>query len=351
MAPSNTIYLWKIKKELCEFQKKAAIFIGIIIILGIIAWIFFAGQQDMMYPTSSGSGGTQSVMAPQSAKTSNVIYPDYDRPYYQNDPSAEDTREFMKVYYNTEIRTRDVKDVTRDVKSAIRDVDGRIDNLNESPKYAYISFVVPKSKFENFKEEIEDLAHKKLIIENTSSSNLLGQKQNIEEQEKNAKSRLAELKKELDNLNKSHAAAVKTFQNSINANALELIRVRDAMAKTSDQTALAALKAQETNLVKNSANLTQNLNSENQSFNNQSQNLKAQIENTDKELENVAERDEDFTDNIETVSGSISVQWVSVWQLAKAFSPIHPIWEIVIILLLVGYLLKRKNYLPGIEFV
>jgi hypothetical protein len=93
------------------------------------------------------------------------------------------------------------------------------------------------------------------------------------------------------------------------------------------------------------------LNSENQSFNNRSQNLKAQIENMEKQLENIAEQDEDFADNIETVSGSISVQWVSIWQILKAFSPIHPIWEIIIILLVLGYLLKRKNYLPGIEFV
>lgn len=340
-------------KRVIRVSKKTAIFAGVIIALGIIAWAFFVRPQDIIYQTGgvSGVGGGQKVMAPQAEDSSSVAYPDYGRPYYQDNSSVKDTREFMKIYYNMEIKTRDVKDVTRDVKGAIRDADGRIDNLNETPKYAYISFVVPKSKFENFKEEIANLAHEKLIIENTSSSNLLGQKQYIEEQEENATTELVKLKKELANLNISHAQAVKTLENSINANALELIRVRDAMAKTSDPAERAALQAQETNLLKSSATLTQNLNSENQSFSAQSRSLKSQIESTEQTLENVAEQDEDFTENIETVSGSISVQWVSIWQLAKIFSPIHPIWEILILLVVVWYLLKRKNLLPGIEFV
>ena len=341
------------QKRVIRVSKKAAIFVGILVVLGVIAWTFFVKSQDKIYQTVSvsGVGGGQSVMAPQAEDSSNIAYPDYGRPYYQDNSSAKDTREFMKVYYNTEIKTRDVKDVTRDVKGAIRDADGRIDNINETPKYAYISFVVPKSKFENFKEEIEGLAHEKLVVENTSSENLLGQKQYIEEQEENAKTALADLKKELPDLNASHAQAVKAFQNSINANSLELIRVREAMAKTSDPATLSSLRAQEANLVNSVKSLSENLNSENSTFNIKSQNLKSQIENTEKSLENIAEQDEDFTDNVETVSGSVSVRWVSVWQLAKIFSPIHPIWEILIILAIAWYLLKRKNYVPGIEFV
>jgi hypothetical protein len=340
------------RKKVIRVSKKAAIFIGIIVVLGIIAGAIFLQPRGRVYETLGGGTSTQNIAYPETASsTPAVAYPDKMMPYYQDNSSVKDTREFMKVYYNTEIKTRDVKDVTRDVKSAIRDADGRIDNINEAPKYAYISFVVPKSKFENFKEEIEDLAHEKLVLENTSSSNQLGQKQYIEEQQENAETSLADLKKELATLNTSHAQAVKALQNSINANALELIRVRDSLAKTSDANERAALKAQETNLLKNSAALTQSLNSENQNFNTQSQSIKSRIAGAEKMLENIAEQDEDFTDNIETVSGSISVQWVSVWQLAKIFSPIHPAWEILILLVVAWYILKRKNILPGIEFV
>jgi hypothetical protein len=334
-------------KRVVRISKKAAVFAGIILVLVIIAWVI-SKPHNRIYET----GTVENVTSPEASQSSDIGPPGYPMPFYGGgNPSAKDTREFMKVYYNAEIKTRDVKDVTRDLKSAVRDANGRIDNLSETQKYAYINFVVSKSEFENFKEEIESLAHEKLIIENTSSSNLLGQKQSIEEEDANAKIALAELQKKLQDLNTSHAQAVKSLQDRLNANALELIRVRDAMAKTSDPAALSALKTQEANLIKNSSELTQNLNSENQSFSIESQNLKNQIENVGKQIENIAEQDEDFTDNVDTVSGSISVEWVSIWQLAKIFSPIHPIWEIIILLVVVWYLLKRKNLVPGIEFV
>src|SRR3989344_6609532 len=115
------------QKRVVRVSKKAAIIASIIIILGIVAWIFFIKPQSRVYQTGGVSGveGGQNVVAPQAENSSSIAYPDYGRPYFQDNSSAKDTPEFMKGYYNTEIRTRDVKDVTRDVKSAIHDTDGR----------------------------------------------------------------------------------------------------------------------------------------------------------------------------------------------------------------------------------
>ena len=77
--------------------------------------------------------------------------------YYGNQSktlSINDTREFMKTSYDTQIQTRNVKSVLRDIKGSIKVANGRIDQLNENTKSGYISFVIPKINFENFKDEI-----------------------------------------------------------------------------------------------------------------------------------------------------------------------------------------------------
>ena len=332
-------------RKVIRISKKVAIFVGVVVLLGFLAWGFLFGSRGKIYMT----GGVDNIMIPQVADNS-MVAPDY-YPYYQDGTSVEDTREFMKVAYRAEVKTRDVKDATGDVKNAVRDAEGRIDNLNESPKSAYISFVVPKSNFENFREEIESLAHEKLIAVNVSASNLLSQKQNIEEQDKNAKERLASFETQLKDLTARHNQTVKNLQTNLEANNLELAHTRALIATTTESSSLSVLRNQEANLVASIAALNKNLKSENTSYTADKQNLDSQIAWVKTEQENIAEQDENFTDNIETVQGSVSIEWISYWGLAKVFSPIHPTWVIIILAVLTWYLLSRKNYVPGVEFV
>src|SRR3989338_2126743 len=99
------------QKKVIRVSKKAAIFAGIIIVLGIIAWAIFLQPRGRVYDMMGGTA-TQNVSYPEEQSSAPSIgYPD-SMPYYRYDSSsAKDTREFMKVYYNTEIKTRDVKDV------------------------------------------------------------------------------------------------------------------------------------------------------------------------------------------------------------------------------------------------
>ena len=255
----------------------------------------------------------------------------------------------MKVAYGADIKTRDVKEVMKDVKSAINDADGRIDNINESARYAYVNFVVPKTNFNDFKDAIEDITHEKLITENTSSQNLLGQKQSIEERTKTASDLLSELERKQKDLNAKHGATVNAIQKELTDTRAELILVRAEISSTSDSSKLATLRNRELNLSQREIQLQQNLNSENSIYAASSGSLKNQISDVNLELAGIKKEDVSFTDNIETVSGYVSVNWVNLWEMSRLLSPVHPAIIVIIVLLLAWYYLARKNYLPHIE--
>ncbi len=238
-------------------------------------------------------------------------------PYQNGTPDITDTREFLKTNYSAQIMTKDVADKVRDIKNAVRDADGRIDNFSSSEKYGYVSFVVSKDKFDDFKDEVESLTHKKLYTESISSQNLLGQKQSIEEQKSSIETRLAQLEKQKKDLDAQYAA--KLTQYAISEQDVEI----------------------RNNLIKEETRI----------YTEKSGILQGQINQTRRMLEGNAKQDTQFTNNIETVNGVVSVNWVSNWEMAKIFSPVHPVIIIVVLVIALIWFLNRKAYLPKIEIV
>jgi hypothetical protein len=331
------------KKIIKVSRTKAVILLAIII--AVLGFIFF---QDNRLPydvltTATKMNSESNVSLPSVSPTVDVY------PGQYGAPSVKDTREFMKVSYGADIKTRDVKRAVRDVKSAINDANGRIDNSNETTTYAYISFVVPKSNFSDFKDAVESITNEKLIVESSSSQNLLGQKQSIEEQQQSAARSLAELQKGQKDLTAKHTQTVGSLQKQITDTQNQLAQVRAAIATTSDPNTLNNLRNQEYTLSQQEISLRQNLNSENATYATGNQNFKDQISNVNAQLANIKKQDVQFSDNIETVDGYISINWISLWDMAKIFSPIYPGIIIAVLVLLAWYYLARKNFLPTIE--
>ena len=113
--------------------------------------------------------------------SSGIYYP---YPYQNPDVPITDTREFLKMYYNASMRTRDVPALTRKVETTVRGYDGRIDSESSSGTYGYVSFAVPQTKYDSFRAELEGLVGSRFLSVNISSQNLLSQKVSIEEQQK-----------------------------------------------------------------------------------------------------------------------------------------------------------------------
>lgn len=330
-ATDYVVYLNIMEQKTIKVSKKKLIWAIIIL---IVIGIWWANRSPRYYDIMpmAGFGSSDSVSslpAMEKGESRDMMYsPDY-YPYpNQGNPDITDTRQFLKTSYGAEIKTRDVKDMTRDVKSIVTEAGGRIDNANESEKYSYFSFVVPKSKFESFRDEVESLTHEKLITINVSQENLLGQKQSIEEQMNSATSSLADLEKQKTNLTAKY---------------------NQTLAGLNSQ--LIALQNQGTSTDAQQAVIRQSIENEKRSYNSQLANLNNRIDSTKKWVENVEKQDTKFDNNIETVNGSISINWVSFWEIAKIFSPIHPTWIILILAIIAWKVLNRYGITPKIELV
>lgn len=295
-----------------------------------------------------GGGGAELFSVGSSfgrSKSSNRLPPMYDG---GGQASISDTREFLKTSYNSTIKTRDVNDVVRYVKNAINGADGRIDSLSVSEKYGSISFVVAKSKFEDFRTEIEALTHEKLYTEGISSENLLTQKQGIEEQQENTVNSLESLLSQRDSLVAKHSQAVSSLNKEITRIGKELVSVRASMKTETDSILLASLYNQENSLIQQETLQKKNLTNENSTYATKKQNLDNMINNENNNLANINEVDDQFMDNVETVNGYINVQWISLWEMARIFSPIHPIFVIIILLILAWVFLRKSSFVPKV---
>jgi len=311
----------------------------VVIVIVLIAWSLFSSS--MVNVRQMGNFGSVNSFAPEAS----TFRPDY---YSGGNSDITDTREFLKTSYSAYVKTRNVEEVITNVKNMVRGVDGRIDNIQTSEKSGRISFVIPKSKFEVFRDEIESITNKKLYTENVSSQNLLTQKQNIEEQMLNVNNILAGLKEQKKNLNSQHTQMVLKLNNSIASIQSQLLITRASLANATNTEVISSLRNQENSWIIADTSERQKLNSENSSYTTKNNTLQNQITNAEQNHTNVNKQDNNFANNIETVNGYVSASWVSVWGLAVIFSPIHPIFIIIILVIALWYSLKRKNYIPKI---
>ncbi len=331
---------------------RTKLIIGIVVLLLILATLVVLGRTRNMLVGGghygamemSSSGSVSSADIPRVdfgddySVQSNSQYPSrYPTPYPNPSPDSTDTREFLKVSYSAQIQTRDVADKVKDIKNAVRDAEGRVDNLSSSDKYGYVSFVVAKDKFDQLKDEIESLTKKKLYTENISSQNLLGQKQGIEQQGESIATRLAQLEKQKKDADAQHVSRVNALQN-------QLAEIRVQISQAEGDSEKSVLRQRE-------ATLHYNLDQENKTYASKNSSLVAQIAQQKKNLEGNVKEDIQFGNNIETVTGSVNVNWVSCWEVMKIYSPIHPSIIIIVLVLVVLYFLNRKSYLPRIEVV
>ena len=276
-----------------------------------------------------------------------TVFPDYQN----GNGSITDTRQFMKINYSGTIQTRDVKDVARDVRGIIRDMEGRIDNETVNERYGQISFVIPKSNLDDFRDEIESITHKKLYVENTSSQNLLNQKQTIEEQGSHAATTLEQLQESQSTLIKKHNQTITTLKSELAATQKKIAMVNNNIATylptpSGDTGYLAEQNTQLTIYLNEEAQIKQKIDNENTNYQNQNKMLVDKIASTNNTIKDINTQDKKFTENIETVNGSISMQWISVWQLMKIFSPIHPIIIILVLVIILWYILKKLRIAP-----
>ena len=277
-----------------------------------------AGYSEGNKAVSPTTGGVPMMdSGVTSAPSAGMMRPDYyPYPYPNPDVPVTDTREFLKIYYNASMQTRDVPALTRRVETTVRGYDGRIDNESSAEKYGYVSFALPQSKYGAFRNELEGLVGSRFLKVNISSQNLLSQKVSIEEQQKQADTSLADYKTARQKLVSAHASAVQSLQAKI-----------DATSATSSER----------------ASLEQQLARENASYTRNLSNADANIKYAENWVKGVLTQDATLLANVATVTGTVSVEWISLWDLALLYLPGYWIPTIFAILAILSFNSDRRH--------
>jgi hypothetical protein len=257
---------------------------------------------------------------------------------------AADSREFIRTDYNASVSTRDVEDTVRQLETLVRGSDGRIDSLSSSEKFGSISFVLPATKLDSFRDRVEEVAGSRFIKVNIYQENLLPQKQSIEEQKKYVEESLAAVKAERQKFVAAHTSRVASLQSQLGTIVYELDRIRSI----TDPIARNQLAARENELVIDQINLQDQLSAENGSYAQELKYLDARIAGAQEGLKGVAKQDQNLLDTVATVRGTISIDWISVWEMIKLY--VSPTWMVVILLAaaVISFFVQRRRALPMI---
>jgi len=241
-------------------------------------------------------------------------------PYSGGELSVSDKREFLKVNYNATLRTRYITDTKNRIETIVRGSGGRVDSSTGGDKNGYVNFAIPKDNLESFKIEIKDLVGTRFYSEQINSQNLLPAKQTIEENQRKTEKSLSNLQTERGKIVKDHNQNISSYQyeiSSINAevNTLNIeyqyttaVRKAEITNKISQlQTKIGTIQSQIVN--------------ENKDYQTRIGGIDVQIKNVQENLKTIQKQNSDLLDNVATVNGSISLNWINLWEIADAYLP------------------------------
>lgn len=266
-------------------------------------------------------------------------------PVYNQNPSIADTRSFEKMSYSASIKTRTVEDVARKVKLLIKGVGGRVDSSNISTNYASFSFVVPKSEFDDFEQQVRTYTKAKLYSQSVSSQNKLSEKQALERNQSETKGVITSLTTQQQKVKDTYTLDLSRINSQLAAEMSELksVQAQLALATTTNELTNLLMQAQErnTNTINGLYTSRSNLTAK---FKADMSNLGASITQQNNVLEDLAKTTENFLDDIETVQGYISISYVTYFELFTIFSPINPIVLVgLVLLLLYGFSMYKSS--------
>ncbi len=358
MAIMGMIYFYKFfttkRDDLKAHYKKKLIRGGLAGVLLLLMLIAYSLLRSNMYGV--GMGG--SVPIPQIPTSAMTIarYPDY---YYNNNNgNVTDTREYNKKTFSASMKSRAVEEVAKKVETLIKSSGGRIDSSNISDKYATFSFVVPKSNFDAFETQMRTFVSKKLYSQTVTSQNLLNEKQNIEKSQSNTAESIASTKKQRDQVEADYTARINTIKSQIATVKAQIVdvdsdiaRTEKAINNTTDQNTKNSL-AQELNNLSNTrrtynqyiANYNSDIEIATSNFKSQMTMYGSSLDSQNQVLAQLGVQETTFLDKVETVQGSVSINFITMWELLNIYSPVN-LWVVIGIIVLIGrlYLLKKEE--------
>ncbi|HYE59648.1 MAG TPA: hypothetical protein VEA18_00485 [Candidatus Kapabacteria bacterium] len=261
----------------------------------------------------------------------------YDR---LTEPTIEDTREFLKTGYTAYIKTRNVSRIANRIQTMVRGHGGRIDNASVTKKSASISFVLPKASFEQFKTELKEIVPDRVLEESITIENRLQQKQGIEAEIRGAEDTISLLQSERQSLVTSHANRVAAIQKKIQGyNARISLLNAEGPTTTERQAQIDRERAQVNAQLRTEK---QALVNENAQYQRMLNDIDIRMQHATQARDQWAAEENHLIQDVETVNGYISIQWVHFLAYVNLFVPIYWIMGGVAILLMLYLLFGRR---------
>ncbi len=298
----------------------------------------YGGDEDM--PNAGVSNQAYRLEAEGSfSSAKDMYYPGYSL------PPITDNREFLKTSYNASIRTRDVTSTGAKIETIVRGSAGRVDSSSLGDENGYISFSIPSDKFMLFREQIKDLAAAKLFTENINSENLLPQKQSIEERQEEIEKNLTSLKTRRAEIVRNHNGAesiyqqkITTLQNEENLLLAELYRdMSTPERKVQINTRLQQIAAEK-------SALSGKRSTENRNYKNNLAQIDQELRWAEEGKQYVEKEDKNLADNLDTVSGHISLSKINLWGIADLYAPGPLLAWLLGIIALIAYWRYRVSF-------
>ena len=254
-----------------------------------------------------------------------------------------DNREFIKTSYSATLRTRQIEKLTQNIQIIVHGVGGRVDSSTSSPHWGYVSFAIPANQLATFRDQIKDLTSARMYVETTSAQNLLPQKQLIEDQRQQIEVKLQQLRDEQTRVKTDYTHAIALINSQVESDNNQLANIRARLEVTSDYNLRMELIRQQNILLVDKQTLEASLVNKKTIYTNQINTLNAQIRNNEAMLNSNLNEDQQLIDNVATVQGTISLSWISVWEILEIYSPINLIALIFIVVALITYWWHRRR--------
>lgn len=262
--------------------------------------------------------------------------------------NSTDNREFLKTYYFSILRTRQVEKIGSRVQTTVRGFGGRVDYSSINKSSASFSFVIPQKNFAAFKDAVRDLVGDRFIAETISNQNLLPEKRIIEESTNQTETIIRDLESKKTDITKEHNRLIASYNAQIQKINSELNSVLEQKENATDPETERELATQEQSLYNQRYRVGQNISAENANYKRALASLDAQIKNFTVQLDDLAKQDQALVDNVETVRGNIDVQRVSMWGLVTAYVPASWLGGTLIVLSL-GYMFYRRRQVMEVQ--
>lgn len=245
--------------------------------------------------------------------------------------SPRDNREFLKTNYNANIKTRNIVDMIDEIEITVRGFSGRINSINSSEKNGYVSFSIPADQFEMFRNEIKSLTNAKLFVEEKNSTNMLPQKQYFEREHDQVSNNITDYKNQKAQLTKNNSQVVASYNSRISGlnEEMKFLQTEWTNATYNRRIEINSRLTQ----IQEEKNIIQNeLASENKNYNIKLISINQNIKNLEMNLQNIEQQDQNLVDDVATVDGTISLEWISLWKLVDTFIP-GPLlaWMLVVV--------------------